>query len=82
MAAFVPARRAMTWQLTDPAGAPVVRERYWLTFQPGEIRTLHVVPRPQHARSIESDGAAEQARGVGGVDAVLSVVGNAFRCAE
>lgn len=38
MAAFVPARRAMTWQLTDPNGAPVIRERYWLTFQPGEIR--------------------------------------------
>jgi hypothetical protein len=38
MAAFVPARRAMTWQLTDPAGDGVVRERYWLTFQPGEIR--------------------------------------------
>jgi hypothetical protein len=39
MAAFVPARRAMSWQLTDAAGTPVVRERYWLTFQPGEIRT-------------------------------------------
>src|SRR6185503_7782182 len=39
MAALVPARRAMTWQLTDPAGDPVVRERYWLTFQPGEIRS-------------------------------------------
>jgi hypothetical protein len=39
MAAFVPARRAMTWQLTDASGTPVVRERYWLTFQPGEIRT-------------------------------------------
>jgi hypothetical protein len=39
MAAFVPARRAMTWQLTGPTGAPAVRERYWLTFQPGEIRT-------------------------------------------
>ena len=39
MAAFVPARRAMTWQLTDAAGTGVVRERYWLTFQPGEIRT-------------------------------------------
>jgi len=38
MAAFVPARRAMTWQLTDAAGTGVVRERYWLTFQPGEIR--------------------------------------------
>ena len=39
MAAFVPVRRAMTWQMTDPTGTPVVRERYWLTFQPGEIRT-------------------------------------------
>ncbi len=39
MAAFVPARRALSWQLTDPAGTPVVRERYWLTFQRGEIRT-------------------------------------------
>ena len=38
MAAFVPARRAMTWQLLDPNGVAVVRERYWLTFQPGEVR--------------------------------------------
>ncbi len=38
-AAFVPARRAMTWQLVGPAGEAVVRERYWLTFQPGEVRT-------------------------------------------
>lgn len=38
MAAFVPAQRAMTWQMTDSAGEGVVRERYWLTFQPGEIR--------------------------------------------
>ncbi len=38
MAAFVPAHRAVTWQMTDPAGTPVVRERYWLTFQPGEVR--------------------------------------------
>lgn len=37
-AAFVPAERAMTWQLTDPDGQAVVRERYWVTFQPGEIR--------------------------------------------
>ncbi len=38
-AAFVPARRAMTWQLTDGGGKAVVRERNWITFQPGEIRT-------------------------------------------
>jgi hypothetical protein len=39
MAAFVPARRALSWHLTSPVNDPVVRERYWLTFQPGEIRT-------------------------------------------
>ncbi|HVT02306.1 MAG TPA: hypothetical protein VHL58_02900 [Thermoanaerobaculia bacterium] len=38
VAAFVPARRAMTWQTSDASGTGVVRERYWLTFQPGEIR--------------------------------------------
>ena len=36
--ALVPARRALSWQLTDAQGKPVVRERYWVTFQPGEIR--------------------------------------------
>ncbi|GGK08928.1 hypothetical protein [Luteimonas terricola] len=38
-AAFVPARRALSWQTVDPGGEPVVRERVWLTLQPGEIRT-------------------------------------------
>ena len=38
VAAFVPAQRALSWQLTDADGLAVVRERYWLTFQPGEIR--------------------------------------------
>lgn len=38
MAAFVPARRALSWQMSDPQGNAVVRERYWVTFQPGEIR--------------------------------------------
>ena len=38
-AAFVPARRALTWQSVDPAGNPVVRERNWITFQAGEMRT-------------------------------------------
>lgn len=37
-AALVPAERAMTWQLTTASGSPVVRERYWVTFAPGEIR--------------------------------------------
>ena len=38
VAALVPARRALTWQLTDGEGFPLVRERYWITFQPGEVR--------------------------------------------
>jgi len=38
-AALVPARRALTWQLTDTNGIGVVRERYWLTFAAGEIRS-------------------------------------------
>jgi hypothetical protein len=39
MAALVPAKRALSWQLTDSEGEGVVRERYWITFQPGEVRT-------------------------------------------
>jgi hypothetical protein len=42
MAAFVPARRALSWQLTSPTGTPVVRERNWVSFQAGEIRTCAV----------------------------------------
>lgn len=38
MAAFVPAGRALTWQLSNTAGEPIVRERYWVTFQKGEVR--------------------------------------------
>ena len=39
MAAFVPAGRALSWQLLDPTDKPVVRERVWVSFAPGEIRT-------------------------------------------
>ncbi|CAN5249308.1 hypothetical protein BH09SUM1_BH09SUM1_33360 [soil metagenome] len=39
MAAFVPAQRALSWQMTENNGTPSVRERYWLTFKAGEIRT-------------------------------------------
>ncbi|MEO8670422.1 MAG: hypothetical protein ABI411_03840 [Tahibacter sp.] len=38
VALFVPARRALAWHSTSPTGTPVVRERYWISFQPGEIR--------------------------------------------
>jgi hypothetical protein len=38
-AAFVEANRALAWQTTDAAGVPIVRERVWVTMQPGEART-------------------------------------------
>ncbi len=38
VAVFVPAGRALSWQIGAPDGTPVVRERYWLSLQPGEIR--------------------------------------------
>ncbi len=38
MAALVPARRALTWQLVDGSGQGIVRERNWISFQAGEIR--------------------------------------------
>lgn len=42
IAALVPAQRALTWELTNNAlpddQKGIVRERYWLTFQPGEVR--------------------------------------------
>jgi hypothetical protein len=41
VAAFVPANRALSWQTTDAHNTPVVRERYWLTFQAGEVRVCH-----------------------------------------
>lgn len=52
-AGFVPANRALTWQLTDAAGAPVVLERYWVTFQPGEIRVCTSCHGPSH---LDQDG--------------------------
>ncbi|TDR42507.1 hypothetical protein DFR29_10891 [Tahibacter aquaticus] len=38
VAMYVPAQRALAWHSTSPGGTPVVRERYWISFQPGEIR--------------------------------------------
>jgi hypothetical protein len=54
VAAFVPARRALTWQLTAPGREGVVRERNWLTFQPGEVRvcaSCHGVNDKSHTGS-------------------------------
>ncbi|MEO7298473.1 MAG: hypothetical protein ABI042_07845 [Verrucomicrobiota bacterium] len=41
-ATFLPARRGITHQTLDTNGNHVVRERYWITYQPGEIRTCAV----------------------------------------
>lgn len=51
VALFVPANRPMVWQSLSPstacgtspqpANAVVVRERYWIDFQPGEIRACN-----------------------------------------
>lgn len=42
-AAVVPARRAVSWHLTDSTGTnSVVKERYWVNFAPGEVRTCAV----------------------------------------
>ncbi|HEX7770490.1 MAG TPA: hypothetical protein VF422_10735, partial [Dokdonella sp.] len=52
IAALVPAQRAMSWQSMTPAGDPVVRERYWINVQPGEIRACdgcHGVNRDNQA---------------------------------
>ncbi len=38
IAAFIPANRALSWQLTEKSGRAIVRERYWVTMQSGEIR--------------------------------------------
>jgi hypothetical protein len=39
LAALVPARRAVTHHLLGTNYESVVKERYWITYQPGEIRT-------------------------------------------
>jgi hypothetical protein len=51
IALFVPAQRPMAWQSLAPSSAcgsllqlpnaTVVRERYWIEFQPGEIRACN-----------------------------------------
>ncbi len=38
IASFVPARRAISWAIVDSSFNTSVRERYWITTQPGEIR--------------------------------------------
>src|SRR5205823_3281156 len=42
-AVIVPANRAVTWDLLDGTGTvSQIKERYWVNFAPGEIRTCAV----------------------------------------
>jgi hypothetical protein len=66
IAAFVPARRAMSWQLTNNAD-PVVRERYWLTLQPGEVRvcaSCHGINQKSQTNATEPQNKPEALRQV------------------
>jgi hypothetical protein len=64
VAALVPAQRAMSWQLTN-GDAPVVRERYWISFQKGEIRvcaSCHGVNQRSQAGGAEATNPPEGLR--------------------
>jgi Hydrazine synthase alpha subunit middle domain len=39
VAMIVPAKRALTWQLTDANNKGIVRERLWISTKAGEVRT-------------------------------------------
>ena len=55
-AAFVPARRALAWQTTDNAGNAVVRERVWVTVQPGEVRVCGSCHGVNNKSQVNGDG--------------------------
>ena len=42
VAAIVPAAKALTWEMlaNNAAKTSQVKERFWVTFQPGEVRTF------------------------------------------
>lgn len=65
VAAFVPATRAMSWQTVAPDGEAIVRERQWLTFAPGEIRTCegcHGINNRSHAGNLVPQNKPEALR--------------------
>lgn len=64
-AALVPTRRALSWQSLSPAGEPVVQERYWITLQPGEIRSCdgcHGVNARNQAGAVAATNSPEALR--------------------
>jgi hypothetical protein len=67
MAAFVPARRAMSWQLVDPTGGAVVRERNWVSFRAGEIRVCaacHGINKESQTGDAAPQNSPEALRGL------------------
>jgi hypothetical protein len=67
MAAFVPARRAMSWQLVGPDGGAVVRERNWVSFRAGEIRvcaSCHGINRESQTGDSVPQNSPEALRGL------------------
>ena len=65
VAAFVPATRALSWQSVAPDGEAIVRERQWLTFAPGEIRTCegcHGINDKTHAGNPPPENKAQALR--------------------
>lgn len=67
-AAFVPAGRAMSWQLTDASATPVVRERNWVSFVPGEIRAC---PSCHGINRLSQTGMTEPTQGPAALRAAL-----------
>ncbi|MBP7624076.1 MAG: hypothetical protein KA763_08915 [Xanthomonadales bacterium] len=62
VAAYVPASRALSWQSTAPNGTPIVRERFWITVQPGEVRACdgcHGVNKLGQAGQVASTQTAQ-----------------------
>ena len=82
VAAFVPARRALSWQLTSADGTPVVRERYWITMQPGEIRvctSCHGINTRDQANQLPPTNQPEALRQLLTYWKVLPAVPSGFR---
>lgn len=67
-AMFVPTRRALSWQTTAADGTPVVRERFWLTVQPGEIRAC------DGCHGINRSGQAAQPAATNSPQALVALV--------
>jgi len=70
--ATFPHARALSWQTLAPDGKPVLRERVWLSFQPGEIRTCescHGVNDVDQAGNPPASNPPEALRAVAALEA-------------